>query len=139
MIKHILVAYDGSSKSEEAYDLALDFADKFKAALTVLSVAQLPEPAEDEEAEAIIESAKKKYKEMFNALKLRAKKHPTIKLNFEIKAGHPAEQIIYYAEKNHVDHIVVGHRGNTFFERLLLGSVAKQVMIYAHCAITIVR
>ncbi|MGE3320493.1 MAG: universal stress protein [Candidatus Berkiella sp.] len=41
--------------------------------------------------------------------------------------GHPAEQIIYYAENNDIDHIVMGHRGNTFFHRLLLGSVAKQV------------
>jgi len=60
-------------------------------------------------------------------------------LNFEIKAGHPAEQIIFYAEQNDIDHIVMGHRGNTFFQRWLLGSVAKQVMIYAHCAITIIR
>ncbi|MBN9289517.1 MAG: universal stress protein [Gammaproteobacteria bacterium] len=39
-------------------------------------------------------------------------------LNLEVKVGHPAEQIIYYAENNDIDHIVMGHRGNTFFHRL---------------------
>ncbi|MBA3494378.1 MAG: universal stress protein [Gammaproteobacteria bacterium] len=45
---------------------------------------------------------------------------------FEIVAGHPANQIVYRAEQNGVDLIVVGHRGRSFFERLLVGSVSKQ-------------
>lgn len=138
-MKHILVPYDGSEQAEKAFDLALDFAQKYQAKMTVLSIARLPEPPEDEEAEAIIEDAQGKYKELFDQLKKKAESYQPLQINFEIKAGHPAEQIIYYAEQNDIDHIVMGHRGNTFFQRWLLGSVAKQVMIYAHCAITIVR
>ena len=53
--------------------------------------------------------------------------------------GHPAEQIVHYAEQNGVDHIVLGDRGNTFFRRWLIGSVSKQVIHYAHCTTTVVR
>lgn len=138
MIKHILIAYDGSEQAEKAFALALDFASKYQAKLTVLAVARFPEPPEDVETEAIIENATEHYNELFKILNEKA---VLIGINpiFKISAGHPAEQIVDYAEQGKVDHIVMGHRGNTFFNRWLLGSVAKQVMIYAHCAITIVR
>ena len=51
----------------------------------------------------------------------------------------PAEQIVAYAEANYFDHIVMGHRGKTLFQKWLIGSVAKRVMSYAHCSVTIVK
>ena len=33
----------------------------------------------------------------------------------------------------------VRHRGHTLFDRWLIGSVARQVIAYAHCAVTLVR
>ena len=138
MIKHILVAYDGSEQADKAFALALDFASKYQAKLTVIAVARFPEPPEDVETEAMIENAEEHYKELFKILNDKA---ILLGVNpvFKIVVGHPAEQIVDFAEQQGVDHIVMGHRGNTFFHRWLLGSVAKQVMIYAHCAITIVR
>jgi nucleotide-binding universal stress UspA family protein len=138
-MKHILLAYDGSEQAEKAFDQAIDFANKYKAELTVLAVARLPEPPEDIETEAVLEAAQQHYENLFAHLKQKADPFLPLKLNFKIEIGNPAEQIVYQAEKLGVDHIVMGHRGQTFFHRWLLGSVAKQVMIYAHCAITIVR
>lgn len=46
-------------------------------------------------------------------------------------------QIVRYAERNHIDHI--SHCGPTLFERWRIGSVARQVIAYAHCAVTAVR
>lgn len=136
-MKHILVPYDGSEHADKAFLMALDFARKYQAKMTILSIARISEPPEDQETEAAIEEAREKYEVLFE--KLRKKAGEDIQLNFEIKPGHAAQQIVLYAEKNNIDHIVIGHRGNTFLSRWLLGSVAKQVMIYAPCAITIVR
>lgn len=47
--------------------------------------------------------------------------------------------MVRYAKQHAVDHIVVGYRGHTLFERWLIGSVARQVIAYAPCAVTVVR
>ncbi len=137
-MKHILVAYDGSEQAEKAYDFALDLTKHFQSQLTVLSVVRLPEPPEDVETGALVESAQKAYKKLFDKLEKKAKSF-SIEPSFKIAVGHAAEQIVGEADQLGADHIVMGHRGQTFFNRWLLGSVAKQVMIYAHCAITVVR
>lgn len=104
----------------------------------MLAVARPPEPPEDVETEAILENAEAHYKELFDALKTEAASQGLIP-RFEIVAGHPANQIVYRAEQNGVDLIVVGHRGRSFFERLLVGSVSKQVLTHAHCPVLVVR
>lgn len=98
-MKHILVPYDGSEQAEKAFDLALDFAQKYQAKMTVLSIARLPEPPEDEEAEAIIEDAQGKYKELFDQLKKKAESYQPLQINFEIKAGHPQNKLFITLNK----------------------------------------
>jgi len=138
MIKKILAAYDGSESADKAYACALDMAKKFGAELLVLSVARPPEPPEDVETEAMLENAEEHYEEQFASMKQRAAAEG-IRAEFKIAVGHPAEQIIYHADENDTDLIIMGHRGRGFFERLLLGSVSKQVIHYANCAVMIVR
>ena len=137
-MKHILVAYDGSEPAAHAFEFALTLASKFGAALHVLAVVRPPELPEDVETEAIIESAREDYQKQLSALQARATK-AGVKMSFSVAIGHPAEQIVHYAETHGVDHIVLGHRGRTFFRRWLIGSVSKQVMHYAHCTTTVVR
>ena len=138
MTRKILLAYDGSEPADKAYGFALDLARHYGAKLLVLSVARPPEPAEDVETEALLENAEAHYQEQFAAMRKRAEGQG-LNPEFRVVAGHPAEQIIYLAEKEGVDHIVLGHRGKSFFERWRLGSVSKQVIHYAHCAVTVVR
>jgi len=137
-MKHILVAFDGSPPAEHAFDFGLALAAKFDAILHVLAVARPPELPEDVETEAIIETARDEYQRQFGALQARAAK-TGVKASFAVVVGHPAEQIVHYAETHGVDHIVLGHRGKSFFARWLIGSVSKQVMHYAHCTATVVR
>jgi nucleotide-binding universal stress UspA family protein len=47
--------------------------------------------------------------------------------------------IVNYAEDTDTDLIVVGTRGRSGFKRLLLGSVASDVVTYAHCPILVVK
>lgn len=138
MIRKILIAYDGSGPADKAYGFALDLARRYQASLIVLAVARPPELAEDVETEALLESAEEHYKERFAGMR-RAADQQGVNADFRIVIGHPAEQIIYTAEKEGVDHIVLGHRGKSLFERWRLGSVSKQVIHYAHCAVTVVR
>lgn len=78
------------------------------------------------------------FKEKFTLMLQRAEKHG-IAPRFSVLVGHPAEQIVRQAEEKDVDLILVGHRGKGLFERWLIGSVARVVIAYAHCAVMVVR
>jgi len=136
MINKLLIAFDGSESSKAAFDFALDLAVKYGAELHVLAVARPPEFGEEVETEAVLEQSRRHHARILQPLKARADK---LSSHFEVKVGHPAETIVLYAEEHGIDHIVVGHRGHGLFERWLIGSVARQVIAYATCAVTVVR
>jgi nucleotide-binding universal stress UspA family protein len=138
MISKLLVAYDGSKQSEKAYTTALDMAKKYSAKMIVLSVARPPEPPVAVELEAMLESATEYYEGHFKSMKERAEALG-IDATFQVRVGHPAEQIVHMANAEKVDAIVMGHRGESFLQRWLLGSVAKRVLNYAHCTVIVVR
>ena len=51
-----------------------------------------------------------------------------VEASYRVRVGHPAEQIALLANEEGVDTIVMGHRGESFMQRWLLGSVAKRVL-----------
>ncbi len=53
--------------------------------------------------------------------------------------GNPADEIIGIGRAKAYDHIVMGSRGLSSLQELLLGSVSEKVLRRAHCAVTIVR
>ena len=55
-----------------------------------------------------------------------------------LEAVDPAHAILDFAKANHVDHIVIGARGNSKLRRYL-GSVSSQVVAEAPCSVTVVR
>lgn len=138
MIKRILIAYDGSESADKAFEFALDFAERYQGELYVLSVVRLPEPHDDIETEAFMEQAHKHYQTQFAHLQKKNHRSP-VQVHFKSVIGHPTQQILRQVEELDIDHIIVGSRGKGFFQRILLGSVSKQVVIYAHCSVTVVR
>ena len=138
MIRKILLAYDGSEAANKALDTALDLALKYQAELYVLTIAQPPDFGEDVETEAIIENSRNWHQRTLAPVRHRVGASG-INAVYEVAVGHPAEQIIYHADRYQVDLIVMGHRGKSLFRRLLLGSVSKQVVQYADRTVMVVR
>jgi len=138
MINKILLAYDGSDPAKKALATALDLARKHQAELYVLAVAQPPDFGEDVETEAIIENSRSWHQRTLAPVK-QLVAPSGVKAVYEVAVGHPAEQIIYHADRYQVDLIVLGHRGKSLFRRLLLGSVSKQVVQYAGRTVLVVR
>jgi nucleotide-binding universal stress UspA family protein len=138
MIGKILLGYDGSGSADLALDFATGLARSFGSELHVLAVARPPEVGDDVETLAVVENSRHRYEQLLRAVREKLA-NESIKTEFQVVVGHPAEQLVRYAETHHIDHIVVGHRGHTLFERWLIGSVARQVIAYAHCAVTVVR
>jgi nucleotide-binding universal stress UspA family protein len=57
----------------------------------------------------------------------------------ERRDGDPAEQIVRAAESWEADLVVMGNHGRTGLRRLLMGSVARNVLLHAPCSVLIVR
>ena len=138
MARNILVGYDGSEAAVHALAFAADLARAFGSALHVLAVVRPPEFGGMVETEALIEHSRQHYHEVLRDVQSK-RAHEPFKTHVHIAVGHPAEQIVRFAEGHGIDHIVVGHRGHSLFERWLIGSVARQVIAYAHCAVTVIR
>jgi len=136
--RKILIGFDGSAAGRKAFDTALELAAKHGAELYVLSVARTLDIPDEVEYEAVIENSRNYHHKLLDDLKpLAAAK--AVKAHFEVSVGHPAEQIIFDADRHGVDLIVVGDRGRSKFARLLLGSVSKQVVQYAERPVLVVR
>lgn len=138
MITRILLGYDGSAAAVAASDFAVELATRFGAEIHILAVARPPEFGTEVESEAMIDQGRRHCTKLLKPLKTKLA-GTTLKTTFEVAIGHPSEQILLYAERHGVDHIVVGHRGHTVLGRWLLGSVARQVIAHAACAVTVVR
>jgi nucleotide-binding universal stress UspA family protein len=56
-----------------------------------------------------------------------------------IRQGDAAHEIVAEAKAREAGLIVVGTRGQTGLQRLILGSVARNVLLHAPCSVLIVR
>jgi nucleotide-binding universal stress UspA family protein len=138
MTRNILVGYDASEAAVHALTFATELARAFGSSVHVLAVVRPPEFGGMVETEAVVEQSRQHYHNVLSEVKSKHT-HEPFKTHVHVAVGHPAEQIVRFAEGHDIDHIVVGHRGHTLFERWLVGSVARQVIAYAHCAVTVVR
>ena len=138
MIRRILLGYDGSESAKHALEFAIDLARRYGAELHMLAVARPPEFGDEVETKAVVENGQRQCERVLEAARERLAQE-TLQTALRVAVGHPAEQMVRDAEAHAIDHIVVGHRGHTLFERWLIGSVARQVIAYAHCAVTVVR
>ena len=133
-IEKILYPTDFSSYSNQAYFHAISLAEKHGASLTILFV-YTPDivtpgaPDNEEQARAYWQ------KQLEQIRPLDA----TIPVRHVLLEGDPAGEIVRYGRDANVDLIVMGTHGRTGLERLLLGSVAEQVLRDAACSVLVVK
>ena len=140
MYKTILVAYDGSEGAEKALNNAIELSKVLQAKLIALWIGGFrPYYHEtideiEEESKAIDNFSSKLKKK----LKLRSLEED-IEIEFAHLQGNPAKLIVEYAEKNHIDLIVMGCGGHSGLWGNDLGHVTDKVSENAKCNVLIVR
>ncbi len=134
----MLIGYDGSAPSDKATESALTLAQSLDSKVLLFAVARPPEPATMVEVDAMLDDAREHFEAQFKKIVQRAKELG-VELQTDIAVGHPVEQIVHRAEIDHVDLIVLGRRGKSRFEKMLVGSTAEKVLRYAHCPVMVVR
>jgi len=147
-IGRIMVAIDSSQNAQRALETAVDVAKGLNAELRIAHVVYVPalfwsmgvqgsavptQEIEDDAAKAarlLVAKAVKYAKDSGIA---------GVKDELVTDLVSPAEGIVQLAERDEVDLIVVGTRGNGGFKKLLLGSVANSILHYAHCSVMVTQ
>jgi nucleotide-binding universal stress UspA family protein len=146
----ILVAIDGSEISMKAAVYAMDIVKKNKSQLTALTVLDISTPRRISSSFITaptyglkeLEEKRKEAQQWLDKFEKLAAKENNVKLKSEIiedPISRVGSAIVDYAERENVDLIVIGSRGRTGFKKMLLGSVASDVVTYAHCPVMVVK
>ena len=126
MFKHILVAVDGSTYSQQALPTAIEVARKFNSNILVQHLSEhdrgraVVYPVESPaDAARLVDNAVKQIRDAG----ISAEGHLS-----DVAAGHVAKAIVETANANNIDLIVMGSRGLSDVQGLLLGSVTHKVI-----------
>ena len=142
--KKILVATDGSENAGRAMLSGIDIAKKLGAKVYAVCVvpthpsSSMPIGSRMMRWEVpfkiMMEEATKAVEHIADACSSSGVEVETV-----ILEGHPAEEIIKYAEDSNMDLIVRGSLGKTGVTRLLLGSVAEEVLRHSKVDVMVSR
>jgi nucleotide-binding universal stress UspA family protein len=124
-VTKILYPTDFSSYSTQAYFHAVGLAETYGASLTVVHVHTPGAPGDKAHWRSQLEQVRPA--------------NPKIAVSHVLLEGDPASEIARYAADAGIDVIVIGTRGRTGVDRLVLGSVAERVMREAPCSVLVVK
>lgn len=137
MFERILVAIDGSKEGGKTIPAAIEMAERFESAVTVIHVREHTkyegsdvDLGPETSAEELVDAALHRFREA------------GIEASSEIRRvspGNTPEQIVEVARQVEADLIVLGTRGMTEWKSMLLGGVANKVVQHAHCPVLLVR
>jgi universal stress protein A len=132
-VKKILCPMDFSEYSEAALVYASSLAKEFGSELHIVYVYERPFPYADAGFAGYVppddlEPDKQRLKEIVPP-------RTDVPVVRQFVLGHPADELVEYAEANGIDLIVMGTHGRTGLGRLLMGSVAESVVRRATCPV----
>jgi nucleotide-binding universal stress UspA family protein len=164
-VSKILVPVDGSKSSIEAAEAAIKFAKRYNGPLIGSGTKATARPSVEVIALYVVdvspklelfgkfgfdyaatekdalERARNVTRGWFSQIKKKADAD-SVALRSEIRDNSSSSvvgEIIDFAERENVDVIVIGTRGQSEFKKMLLGSVSSAVVTYAPCTVIIVR
>ncbi len=148
-IGHVAFADDGSAQSRRAEALLSTWPMFAGAQVDVLNVAEVAVPVAAGFTPGLYDQVLESYTRSVDAardasaseVRVAARRLTDAGLHAEAVAleGDPAGEIVRYAAGHNIHTIVMGTRGHTGLARLLLGSVARNVLLHARSSVLIVR
>jgi nucleotide-binding universal stress UspA family protein len=135
-IRTVLHPTDFSAYSDFAFRLACSLARDYGARLVVVHVVTPPAVAYGEFAVPLELPSEDELRERLQRVQAG---DPKIQMEHHLLRGDAASEILRVAEETKCDVIVMGTHGRTGLGRLLMGSVAEQVVRKATCPVVTVK
>ncbi|WP_229390638.1 universal stress protein [Methanosarcina sp. DH2] len=139
--KKIMVATDGSICSRLAANNGIELARLSGGtvyAIYVVSTDYFSSMAVDMDWERMREALRKEGNQAVNYIKGVGELEGVV-VEPVLLEGHPANELVRYAEEEKMDIIVMGTRGKTGIDRLLLGSVAENVVRNSKVPVMVIK
>jgi nucleotide-binding universal stress UspA family protein len=134
-IRTVLHPTDFSEHAAAAWHLAGSLARDHGARLLVLHVATPPPFVTCGELEKALQGPGGYRRELEERLRRACPADAAARVDYRLEGGDPAGEIVRAAREHGCDLIVMGTHGRTGLGRLLLGSVAEQVVRKAPCPV----
>lgn len=138
MFSNILVAIDDSKSSQRAFEKAIFLSKKCEGHLHILHVVTCDLGGDSAIVFDLLDQAKTNAKKMLEDYRKEADKNG-IPVEVMVHQGDPAQIILEQSKKEKCDLIIMGTRGRTAFQELLLGSVSLKVIHHASCPVMVVQ
>lgn len=141
MFHTILVAIDGSEIGMKALERAIEMARGWKADLHAVYVIEtglissVPMDNTWEVIHSLLEQEGRTFLEKAESKASQA----GIQLKTHLLQGHAGNEILNLAETEKIDLIIVGSRGKSDIDRILIGSVSGHVVKYSTVSTMVVR
>jgi nucleotide-binding universal stress UspA family protein len=135
--ERILVAVDGSAFSDAAVDQAISLGGICNSQIFVISVVDLY-PEQMEVAPALVEKMSKEVRQHLDKAKKMVDESGMPCETIVHMGGAPHRFIVQEAKDKEIDLIVMGTHGRSGIKRVLLGSVAQNVIGHAPCPVLVV-
>lgn len=136
----ILHPTDFSANSGYAFQLACSLARDHSSRLLVLHVVATLGPEQVTFGEAVSRPEPEDYQsKLWHDVRQVKPSDPAVKVEYLLAEGDAAAEIVKTAAENHCGLVVMGTHGRTGLDRLLMGSVAEQVMRKAPCPVLTVK
>lgn len=132
--RKILVATDGSDTAKNVVSSGIELAKAVGAKLYAMYVISSRFGSGKAVRDHFIEEGNEAL-----AYVREAGKAADVEIESVMLEGVPSEEIVDFAEKNNIDLIVMGSLGKTGLSKLLLGSVAENVIRHSKKQVLIVR
>jgi nucleotide-binding universal stress UspA family protein len=127
----VLLAVDGSESAKKAEIAALKITKSYNIRMAALCVVNVPSTSEQAElikfGEKVLDEVAEDGKKM------------GVEVQKILKLGSPADTILNVAKSLNVHTIVMGSEGKKGLKRVLLGSVAENVVRNAQCSVLVAR
>jgi nucleotide-binding universal stress UspA family protein len=133
----ILVAVDGSVFSDAAVDQAISLGAICNSHIFVISVVDLY-PEQIEVAPALVDKMSAEVRQHLDKAKQKIDEANIPCETIVHMGGKPHEFIVQEAKERAIDLIVMGTHGRTGVKRILMGSVAQNVIGHAPCPVLVV-
>jgi nucleotide-binding universal stress UspA family protein len=143
-MEKILVPCDFSDEATNAFRLAIDLAHATSAEIHVVHVIELPMMHEDVLTplpsfdETLLKELSERAEEKFSTMKLEyAKEHLPIETKIEF--GPILSTLLDYLQDQKITLVMMGTKGSTGLEEVLIGSTAEKIVRHAECPVIVVK